>query len=125
MIPIEELSSPANLELDQQSINPSVITRSTQSIQVHFRVTACGGRPVQGALVYLTAVPFNQFSIAPEAASGADGAVNITETQLAGFPASSKMQQLTMFVRARKPSEGLTGGGVSFRLLIAFPVQLR
>ena len=72
--------------LDQQSINPTVITRSTQSIQVHYRVTACGGRPVQGALVYLTAVPFNQFSIAPEAASGADGTVNITETQLVGLP---------------------------------------
>jgi hypothetical protein len=124
-IQIADLNSPANLELDQQSINPNVVTKGTRAIQVHFRVTACSGRPVQGALVYLTAVPFNQFSIAPEAASGADGTVNITETQLAGFPASSKQQQLTMFVRARKPSEGLTGGGVSFRLLISFPVSLK
>jgi hypothetical protein len=124
VIQIASLTPPARLALDQQATNPSLITRSTTQLTLHVRVTACGGRPVQGALVYATAVPFAQFSVAPEATTAADGTANLTMAQLRNFPASRQQQLLAMFLRARKPGENPLGG-VSSRLLVSFPVSLR
>ena len=123
-IQIADLSSPAHLVIDQQTVTPGVVTPSASSIQTHFRITACTGRPVQGALVYATAVPFNQYSVPPEATSGSDGTVNLTMTQERGFPAARQQQLLVVFVRARKGGEDLDGG-VSARLLVSFPVSLK
>lgn len=122
-IAIADVNPPARLAIDQQAVTPGIVTPSAGTIQMHFRVTACGGRPVQGALVYATAVPYNQYSIAPEAATAADGTANLTMTQLRGFPAARQQQLLVVFVRARKPGEILTGG-ISTRLLVSFPVSL-
>ena len=79
---------------------------------------------MQGALVYVTAVPFSQYSIPPEGTTGADGTVNLTMTQQGGFPAARRQQLLVMFVRARKSGEDLQGG-IAARLLVSFPVSLR
>jgi hypothetical protein len=123
-IGIADLAPPARLEIDQQTVAPGIVTPAATTIQMHFRVTACGGRPVQGALVYATAVPFNQYSVPPEATTAADGTVNVTMSQLAGFPAARQQQLLVTFVRARKPGEDLTAG-VSTRLLVSFLVSLK
>ena len=124
VIQIGDLSSPARLQIDQQTITPGVVTPSTLSIQLHARVTACGGRPVQGALLYATAVPYNQFSIPPEGTTGSDGTVTLTLGQRAGFPAARQQQNLTMFLRARKSGEPLLAG-ISTRRLVSFPVSLK
>lgn len=123
-IAIADLSSPAHLSIGQQTVTPGLVTPSASTIQVHFKITACGGRPVQGALVYATAVPYNQYSIAPEATTAADGTVNLSMTQLRGFPAARQQELLVMFVRARKSGEDIEGG-VSARLLVSFPVSLK
>jgi hypothetical protein len=123
-IPIADVSPPARLSIDQQTVTPGVVTPGATTIQTHFRITACGGRPVQGALVYATAVPFNQYAVPPEGTTGADGAVVLTMTQLRGFPAARQQQLLVVFVRARKSGEDLEGG-VSARLLVSFPVSLK
>jgi hypothetical protein len=123
-IQVGDISAPARLALDQQTVTPGVVTPSATTIQTHFRVTACGGRPVQGALVYATAVPYNQYSVAPEATTGADGTVNLTMSQRSGFPAARRQRLLVVFARARKPGDPLTGG-ISTRLLVSFPVSLR
>ena len=122
-IQIADLSLPGQLLIASQTITPGLVTPSAKTIQVHFRITACGGRPVQGALVYATAVPFNQYSVPPEAPTGADGTVELTMTQLTGFPAARHQRLLVVFGRARKPGEVLTGG-VSSRRLVSFPVSL-
>jgi len=123
VVDVKDVSSPARLLIDGQSISPSVVTRSTQSITVRFHVTACSGRPVQGALVYATAVPFSQFTVPPEAATGADGWATLTMNQDRFFPASARQQLLAMMARARKSGEASLGG-ISVRRLVSFPVQL-
>jgi hypothetical protein len=123
-VQVTDLSPPARLAIDQQTITPGTVTPSAASIQVHFRVTACGGRPVQGALLYATAVPFNQYSIAPEATTGSDGTAVLTMNQENGFPAARKQELLVMFVRARKPGDPVDAG-ISGRVLVSFPVSLK
>ena len=121
---INQLAAPARLSFTGQQTSPSVASRSTRLVTARLRVTACGGRPVQGALVYATAVPYNQFSIPAEQQTGADGWATLTMRRLRGYPASRVQQLLVMFVRARKPGENVLGG-VSTRRLISFPVSLR
>jgi hypothetical protein len=123
-IQVADLSPPARLAIDQQTITPGTVTPGASSIQVGFRVTACGGRPVQGALLYVTAVPFNQYSIPPEATTGADGTAALTMNQESGFPAAKKQQLLVMFVRARRSGDPLEAG-ISGRVLVSFPVTLK
>ena len=122
-IPIANVSLPDRLLIDAQSIAPSVVGRSTQSIQVRFRVT-CKGKAVQGALLYAEAVPFNQFSAPAEQPTGSDGFATLTMNQLRGFPAADRQQLLVIFARARKAGEDVLGG-VSTRRLVSFPVDLR
>jgi hypothetical protein len=121
---VAAVAPPARLVIDGQQASPTVVTRSTSDLVLRFHVSACGGRPVQGALVYATAVPFEQFNVPPEATTGSDGWATVTLHKASRFPASSRQQLLAVFVRARKSGENLLGG-VSTRLLVSFPVNLR
>jgi hypothetical protein len=120
---VQNISAPDRLSIDQYTISPSIVGRSTQTITVRFHVS-CRGKAVQGALVYTPAVPFNQFTIPPEQPTGADGWAQLTMTQLSGFPAARRQQLLVVFARARKPGENVLGG-ISTRRLVSFPVDLR
>jgi hypothetical protein len=122
-IAIADLSLPARLNIDGQTISPSVLRRSTNQITVRLHVTACGSRPVSGAMVYVTAVPFNQFSIAAATPTGTDGWASVTMSKLSGYPAAQHQQLLAMFAKASKSSDPELGG-VSTRRLISFPVKL-
>ena len=122
-IPIANVSLPDRLNIDGQSITPSVVGRSTTTISLRFRVT-CTGKPVQGALLYADAVPFNQFSTPAEQPTGADGFATLTMNRAAGYPATSRQELLVIFARARKAGEDVLGG-VSTRRLVSFPVDLR
>ena len=90
---------------------------------MRYHVSACGGRSVQGALVYVTATPYNQLSTPGEQPTGSNGFAELSFHTLSGFPVSQKQQLLAMFVRARKPSENLLGG-ISTRRLFSIPVSL-
>lgn len=122
-IQIGDLKMPARLSIDSATITPKLVTLGTQTIQLHFLVTACGGRPVQGASVFATPIPYNQFA-GPENTTGADGTVTVTEKRRAGFPARNHRQHLlAVFARARKPGDPVLGG-VSTRRTVAFRVNL-
>ena len=122
-IQIASVALPERLLIDGQSITPTVVTRATTGITLRFRVT-CKGKPVQGALVYADAVPFNQFTTPAEAPTGADGWATLTMNRDRGFPAARNQELLVIFARARKAGEDLLGG-VSTRRLVSFPVSLR
>ena len=122
-IQIADLSPPARLLLDQQQTSPSVVTRGTQQLIVRYHVTACKGRAVQGALVYATAVPFNQLTIPPEGSTNSDGWAELDFRMMAGFPVSGKQQLIAIFTRARKSGEDLLGG-ISTRRLFSVQVRL-
>ncbi len=119
-IPVGEVAPPARLVVDQAQVSPSSISFRTSSLTARFHVSACGAS-VQGALVYVTAVPYNQFSIPNEQPTGADGWVSLDMRSLAGFPTTPRQQLLVMFVRARKSGEPVLAG-VSSRRLVSFRV---
>jgi hypothetical protein len=121
-VEVTQVESPARLLVDGMQMSPSVVTGSTRQIVVRFHVSACG-RPVHGALVYATTVPFNQFSIPPEQQTGSDGWASLQLTRLGGFPAAQHQQLLVMFARARKAGENFLGG-ISTRRLVSLPVDL-
>lgn len=116
-IPIAQLTPPARLAITGASTRRAV-RRSSQAIQLHITVTACGNRPVQGASVFATAVPFNQFT-AGQGTTSATGTVVLTETRRSGFPVSRAQRLLAVFVRAWKQGEPVTGG-VSSSRMVAF-----
>lgn len=119
-IPVAGISPPARLTIDQTQISPSTISYGTRSLTARFHVAACGGS-VDGALVYVTAVPYGQFGIPNEQATGSDGWATLEFSALSGYPVSNKQQLLVMFVRARKAGEPLLGG-ISTRRLVSFRV---
>jgi len=122
-VSVTDVSLPALLMIDGQNASPTPITKSTTDLTIKIHVSACNGRPVHGALVYVTGVPYSQFSIPPEAPTASDGWATLTLQQDRFFPASPRQQLLAVFVRARKPGENLLSG-ISARRLISFPVRL-
>jgi hypothetical protein len=122
-VAIGDVAPPARLLVDQMQVSPTPVGRSTTTISTRVHVSACGGRPVQGALVYTTAVPFSQFSIPAETPTGSDGWASMNMERLAGFPAARSQQLLVFFTRARKSGESPLGG-VSTRRLLSVRVDL-
>ena len=116
--PIADLSPPARLQINAFDVTTGAINKQTQSFSLQVRIGSTCGVNIQGASVYVTAVPYNQFDIPAEKLTGSDGTVTLSFSRLSGFPASSKQQQLTLFIRATKPGEDILAG-VSTRRLVA------
>jgi hypothetical protein len=117
------ISPPARLSVDTLQSSPQVVTAGTGTLIVRFHVTSTCGGPVQGAIVYATATPYNQFAIPSEQRTDANGWAEMRFQRMSGFPVSGKQQLVAMFVRARKPGGNLLGG-ISTRRLVSIRVNL-
>lgn len=121
-VAVANVGSPARLQVAQFQVTSGALTFSTNSFSARFLISDTCGHPVSGALVYATAVPYNQFSIPTEATTDGSGWATMTFNRQAGYPATSKQQQLTMLVRARKAGDPILAG-ISTRRLIAFTIS--
>jgi hypothetical protein len=120
---VSQMSLPARLIIDQFQAQPSPVTSGSQSFVFRVHVTStCNGRAVQGAIVYATPTPFNQFD-ETQNNTGSDGWASLTFSRQANFPVNGKQQILAMFVRASKPGESTLAGITGFRL-VNVPVNL-
>jgi hypothetical protein len=104
-------------------VSPNVVLRSTQQVTARFHVSDTCGQAVQGALVYATAVPFNQLNVPAEQSTDSTGWAQVNFQTLAGFPAARRQHLLVMFVRARKSGENVLAG-ISTRRLVSVRVDL-
>ena len=119
--PIADLAPPARTQIEAFDVLSGPINEQTQTFTLKVRVgSTCSGIDIKGASVYVTAVPYNQFTIPDEELTGDDGTATLVFRRDANFPASSKQQQLTLFIRATKPGEDPLAG-VSTRRLVAVP----
>jgi hypothetical protein len=114
-VSISEVSLPNRLLIDRVSFSPQPL-RSRRTIVARFHVSDSRNHSVQGALVFVVAIPFGTTTTPAEAATGGDGWVTFTMRPTArvtfGRPGG-----IVMFVRARKSGERLIGG-VSTRRLV-------
>jgi hypothetical protein len=114
-VSINDVSLPNRLLIDRLSFSPQPLRRR-QTFTARFHVSDSRNHSVQGALVFVVAIPFGSTTTPAEAATGPDGWVTFRMTPTArvtfGRPGS-----MPMFVRARKAGERLIGG-VSTRRLV-------
>jgi len=118
--PIADLAPPARTQIEAFDVLSGPINAGTQTFTMKVRVGSTCGVDIKGASVYVTAVPYDQFTIPDEELTGDDGTATLVFRRDANFPASSKQQQLTLFIRATKPGENPLAG-VSTRRLVAIP----
>ena len=116
--PIADLSPPARLQIVAFDVLSGPINEQSQTFTLKVRIGSTCSVDVKGASVYVTAVPYNQFTIPAEELTGDDGSVTLVFRRDANFPASDQQQQLTLFIRATKPGEDPLAG-VSTRRLVA------
>jgi hypothetical protein len=119
-ISINDVSLPNRLLIDGLSFNPLPL-RSRQTFTARFHVSDSRNHSVQGALVFVVAIPFGTATTPSEAVTGADGWVTfqLTPTERVRFDRSGS---IVMFVRARKASDRLIGG-VSTRRLVNLGIR--
>jgi hypothetical protein len=114
-VSISEVSLPNRLLVDRVSFSPQPL-RSRRTFTARFHVSDSRNHSVQGALVFVLAMPFGTTTTPAEATTGGDGWVTfrIRPTARAKF---GRGGGIPMFVRARKAGERLIGG-VSTRRLV-------
>jgi hypothetical protein len=118
--PIAEISPPARLQIVTFEVLSGPINDQSDTFTLKVRIGSTCSVNVKGASVYVTAVPYNQFSIPAEELTGDEGTATLVFRRDANFPASDQQQQLTLFIRATKPGEDPLAG-VSTRRLVAIP----
>jgi hypothetical protein len=114
-ISVREVSLPNRLLVDRVQFSPQPLD-SRRTITARFHVSDSRSHSVQGALVFVVAMPFGTTTTPAEAATGPDGWVTFKMRPTARAKVG-RGGSIPMFVRARKAGERLIGG-VSTRRLV-------
>ena len=119
-ISITEVSLPNRLIIDQVAFSPQPLT-SRRTFTARFHVSDSRNHSVQGALVFVVALPFGTTSTPAEATTDGSGwaTFRMRPTRKVRF---GKRGGIPMFVRARKAGER-TIGGVSSRRLVNLAIR--
>ena len=126
--PIANITPPARLQISAFDVLSGPVNEQTQSFTMKVRIGSTCSRDVIGASVYVTAVPYNQFTIPAEELTGQDGTATLVFRRDANFPASDQQQQfldpaprrrqllaLTPTVAQRPRPRGARGAAVARR----------
>jgi len=119
-VSIDDVSLPNRLIIDKLAFIPQPL-RSRRTFTARFHVSDSRNHSVQGALVFVVAIPFGSTTTPRETATGNDGWVTfrMTPTRRVTF---GRPGSIVMFVRARKASDPLLAG-VSTRRLVNLSVR--
>jgi hypothetical protein len=115
-ISVNDVSLPNRLLVDHVQFLPQPL-RSRRTFTARFHVSDSRNHSVQGALVFVVALPFGTTSTPPEAATGPDGWITFRMTPTRRVKFGARGSGIQMFVRARKAGDQLIGG-VSTRRLV-------
>jgi hypothetical protein len=115
-ISVNEVSLPNRLLVDRVQFIPQPL-RSRRTFTARFHVSDSRNHSVQGALVFVVALPFGTTTTPPEAATGPDGWITFRMTPTRRVKFGARGGGIQMFVRARKAGDQLIGG-VSTRRLV-------
>ncbi len=121
VVAVARVSLPNRLVISKTSFTPASVTRYGQSLTLRARITEAEGKPVHGALVHATGVPFDRLTPAPEARTDEDGWATFAFRTRATF-ALTPDGVVVLFVRARKPGDSVLAG-VSTRRLVSVRIE--
>jgi hypothetical protein len=115
-VPVEDLrASGDRLVIASVQFSPNPVTSRSAPITVRVRVTARGGRPVQGALVFMRATP--RVVEGQTQATQADGFVTLTLVPNQLFPQPRSGFNVQFFIKAFRRGDPGLGGIAGYRLV--------
>ena len=115
-IPVSDLRAAGDrLVVASVQFSPNPVTSRTAPITVRVRITARGGRPVNGANVFMRATP--RVVAGQTAPTGGDGFVTLTLVPNQAFPQPRNGFNVQFFIKASKPGDPGLGGIAGYRLV--------
>ena len=115
-IPVGDLKAAGDrLVVASVTFSPNPVTSRTAPINVRVRVTARGGRPVSGALVFMRATP--RVVEGQTVRTGADGVASLTLVPNRQFPQPRSGFNVQFFVKAYRQGDPELGGVAGYRLV--------
>ena len=115
-IPVSDLKAAGDrLVVASVQFSPNPVTSRTAPITVRIRITARGGRPVNGANVFMRATP--RVVSGQTAPTGGDGFVTLTLVPNQAFPQPRNGFNVQFFIKASKPGDPGLGGVAGYRLV--------
>jgi len=115
-VPVEDLKAGGDrLVVASVQFNPNPVTSRTAPITVRVKITARGGRPVRGALVFMRATP--RVVSGQTQATQADGFVTLTLVPNRAFPQPRSGFNVQFFIKASRKGDPGLGGIAGYRLV--------
>jgi len=115
-VPVEDLKAAGDrLVIASVQFTPNPVTSRTAPITARVRITARGGRPVRGALVFMRATP--RVVQGQTQATQADGFVTLTLVPNRLFPQPRNGFNVQFFIKAFRRGDPGLGGIAGYRLV--------